>query len=37
VVRLNAMESIRASKADENTELWLQHLRDDAYVKVMTG
>jgi len=37
VVRLNAMEAIRASKADENTELWLQHLRDDAYVKVMTG
>jgi peptidyl-prolyl cis-trans isomerase SurA len=37
VVRLNAMESIRASKADEDTELWLQHLRDDAYVKVMTG
>ena len=37
VKRLNAMEQIRASKADENTELWLQHLRDDAYVKVMTG
>jgi peptidyl-prolyl cis-trans isomerase SurA len=37
VKRLNAMEAIRASKADENTELWLQHLRDDAYVKVMTG
>ena len=37
VKRLNAMESIRASKADEDTELWLQHLRDDAYVKVMTG
>ncbi|MGH8179893.1 MAG: peptidylprolyl isomerase [Steroidobacteraceae bacterium] len=37
VRRLNAMQSIRASKADENTELWLQHLRDDAYVKVMTG
>jgi peptidyl-prolyl cis-trans isomerase SurA len=37
VKRLNAMQSIRASKADENTELWLQHLRDDAYVKVMTG
>ena len=35
--RLNAMEAIRASKADEETELWLQHLRDDAYVKVMTG
>ncbi|MDE2050454.1 MAG: peptidylprolyl isomerase [Gammaproteobacteria bacterium] len=37
VKRLNAMEAIRASKADEDTELWLQHLRDDAYVKVMTG
>jgi peptidyl-prolyl cis-trans isomerase SurA len=37
VKRLNAMEAIRASKADENTELWQQHLRDDAYVKVMTG
>ena len=37
VQRLNAMEAIRASKADEDTELWLQHLRDDAYVKVMTG
>lgn len=37
VIRLNAMEAIRASKADEDTELWLQHLRDDAYVKVMTG
>ncbi|MGH8300318.1 MAG: peptidylprolyl isomerase [Steroidobacteraceae bacterium] len=37
VKRLNAMQSIRASKADEDTELWLQHLRDDAYIKVMTG
>jgi peptidyl-prolyl cis-trans isomerase SurA len=37
VKRLNAMESIRASKADEDTEIWLQHLRDDAYVKIMTG
>lgn len=37
VQRLNAMEAIRASKADEDTEIWLQHLRDDAYVKVMTG
>ncbi len=37
VKRLNAMEAIRTSKADEDTELWLQHLRDDAYVKVMTG
>jgi len=37
VKRLNAMEAIRASKADEDTELWQQHLRDDAYVKIMTG
>ncbi|HVC30787.1 MAG TPA: peptidylprolyl isomerase SurA [Steroidobacteraceae bacterium] len=37
VKRLDAMEAIRASKADEDTELWLQHLRDDAYVKIMTG
>lgn len=37
VKRLDAMEAIRASKADEDTELWLQRLRDDAYVKVMTG
>jgi peptidyl-prolyl cis-trans isomerase SurA len=37
VKRLNALEAIRASKADEDTELWLQHLRDDAYVRVMIG
>jgi peptidyl-prolyl cis-trans isomerase SurA len=37
VKRLNAMEAIRASKADEDTELWLQQLRDDAYVKVLAG
>ena len=37
VKRLNAMEAIRASKADEDTEEWLQRLRDDAYVKVMAG
>lgn len=37
VKRMNAMEAIRASKADEETELWLQRLRDDAYVKVMSG
>jgi peptidyl-prolyl cis-trans isomerase SurA len=33
--RLKAMEAIRASKAEEDTELWLQRLRDDAYVKVL--
>jgi len=37
VKRLNAMEAIRASKADEDTEVWLQELRDDAYVKVLSG
>jgi peptidyl-prolyl cis-trans isomerase SurA len=31
--RRRAMEAIRASKADEETELWLRRLRDDAYVE----
>jgi peptidyl-prolyl cis-trans isomerase SurA len=31
--RRNAMEAIRASKADEETELWLRRLRDEAYVE----
>ena len=35
--RLQAMEAIRASKAEEDTELWLQRLRDKAYVKVLNG
>lgn len=35
--RLHAMEAIRASKAEEDTELWLQQLRDKAYVKVLSG
>lgn len=35
--RLRAMEAIRASKADEQTELWLQQLRDQAYIKIMIG
>jgi len=30
--RRQAMEAIRASKADEETELWLRRMRDDAYV-----
>jgi peptidyl-prolyl cis-trans isomerase SurA len=30
--RRQAMEAIRASKADEETELWLRHMRDEAYV-----
>ena len=33
--RLQALEAIRASKAEEDTELWLQRLRDEAYVKVL--
>jgi peptidyl-prolyl cis-trans isomerase SurA len=33
--RLHAMEAIRASKAEEDTELWLQRLRDEAYVQVL--
>src|ERR1700736_2135546 len=32
--RRRAMEAIRASKADEETELWLRRLRDEAYVEV---
>jgi peptidyl-prolyl cis-trans isomerase SurA len=31
--RHQAMEAIRASKADEETELWLRRLRDEAYVE----
>jgi peptidyl-prolyl cis-trans isomerase SurA len=30
--RKHAIEEIRASKADEETELWLRRLRDEAYV-----
>ncbi len=30
--RKQAEEQIRASKADEETELWLRRLRDEAYV-----
>ncbi|HTV52742.1 MAG TPA: peptidylprolyl isomerase SurA [Steroidobacteraceae bacterium] len=32
--RKHAAEAIRASKADEATELWLRQLRDEAYVEV---
>ncbi len=32
--RQKAFEAIRASKADEETELWLQRLRDDAFVEI---
>jgi len=31
--RKHAVDEIRASKADEQTELWLRQLRDDAYVE----
>lgn len=31
--RQQAFEAIRESKADEDTELWLQRLRDDAFVE----
>ncbi len=33
VKRRKAMEAIRASKADEETEIWLRRLRDEAYVE----
>jgi peptidyl-prolyl cis-trans isomerase SurA len=33
VKRRDAIEAIRASKADEETELWLRRLRDDAFVE----
>jgi len=32
--RRQAIEAIRASKADEETELWQRRLRDDAYVEL---
>lgn len=32
--RKHAAEQIRASKADEETELWLRRLRDEAYVEL---
>ena len=34
IKRHQAMEAIRASKADEETELWLRRLRDEAYVEM---
>lgn len=34
--RLHAMEAIRASRADEDAQLWLQRLRDQAYVKILS-
>jgi len=32
--RRHAAEEIRASKADEETELWMRRLRDEAYVEL---
>jgi peptidyl-prolyl cis-trans isomerase SurA len=32
--RKHAVDEIRASKADEETELWLRRLRDEAYVEL---
>jgi peptidyl-prolyl cis-trans isomerase SurA len=31
--RRQAMEAIRASKSDEETELWLRRMRDETYVE----
>jgi len=31
--RRHAMDAIRASKADEETEIWMRRLRDEAYVE----
>jgi peptidyl-prolyl cis-trans isomerase SurA len=33
VIRQRAFAALRESKADEETELWLRHLRDEAYVE----
>jgi peptidyl-prolyl cis-trans isomerase SurA len=33
VRRLDAMNTLRASKADEETELWLRRLRDEAFIE----
>ncbi|HEV2287000.1 MAG TPA: peptidylprolyl isomerase [Steroidobacteraceae bacterium] len=33
VKRRRAMDAIRASKADEETEIWVRRLRDEAYVE----
>ena len=35
--RLHAIEAIRASRAEEDTQLWLQRLRDDGYVRILAG
>ena len=36
IKRRQAAEAIRASKADEETELWLRRMRDEAYVEYKT-
>jgi peptidyl-prolyl cis-trans isomerase SurA len=33
IVRQKAFMALRESKADEETELWLRRLRDEAYVE----
>ena len=33
MVRQKAFQALRESKADEETELWLRRLRDEAYVE----
>jgi peptidyl-prolyl cis-trans isomerase SurA len=33
VRRQQAFEALRASKADEETELWLRRLRDEAFIE----
>jgi peptidyl-prolyl cis-trans isomerase SurA len=33
IIRQHAFQSIREAKADEETELWLRRLRDEAYVE----
>jgi peptidyl-prolyl cis-trans isomerase SurA len=33
MMRQQAFQRLRESKADEETELWLRRLRDEAYVE----
>jgi peptidyl-prolyl cis-trans isomerase SurA len=33
IVRQQAFRALRAAKVDEETELWLRRLRDEAYVE----
>jgi peptidyl-prolyl cis-trans isomerase SurA len=34
VKRMRAIEAIRASKREQETEIWLRQLRDEAYVEI---